>query len=112
MNLGGARICCVAQSKMQSAVVRTDIAPAGENVAALAYSICLQIHRRAGSISRTSRAAHKLQLDPMVMIGIYVPQQRRGPVDRIDDDVDFAIIEQVAKSRASPGKHIGKSGAF
>ena len=42
-------------------------------------------------------SSNKFELDPMMMVVIHVSQQRGCSVEIIYNDVDFAIIEKIAK---------------
>ena len=57
------------------------------------------------------RAADQLHLHPVMVVGVDVAQQDRRPVDGIDDDVDLAVVEEVAEGRAASGDDIGEPGA-
>ena len=46
----------------------------------------------------------------MVVIVVHIAQQDGSMVQAIDYNIDFSVVEQVAKSRAARGNHIGQPG--
>src|ERR1035437_5841418 len=85
----------VAESKVQPRVACGGITAAGDNIAALAHFVGGKINGRADSVPRTLRSADQLELDPMVLVGRDVAQQRRNAIQNIDDHIDLAVVEEV-----------------
>src|SRR5258708_4809104 len=70
VDLGGAGVGRIAQTKMGALVARGDEAAAAHDVFALPHAICIQINCRAHGIARALRSAHELQLHPVMMVGV------------------------------------------
>ncbi len=77
-----------------------------------AQSVGLEVDGGASGVFGTLAVADQLHLDPVVLVGIHVAQQDRRTVDGIDDDVDFAVVEQVAEGRAAGGDNVGEAGSL
>ena len=58
------------------------------------------------------RPADQLHLHPVVMVGVDVAEQHRRAVDGVDDHIDLAVVEEVAKGRSASGNDDRKPGAF
>src|SRR5579864_6702219 len=70
---------------------------------------------------RTSRRAwafgpsDELNLDPVMMIGVHIAKQQGRTINRVDHNIDLAVIEQIAKccstcrnDRSQPGSLNGR----
>src|ERR1700757_2776340 len=44
----------------------------------------------------------------MVMVRAHVAKQYRCGVERVDHDIDFAVVEKISEGRASAGSNYGK----
>src|SRR6185437_7080410 len=99
---------CVSYAELNTQVVGREIAASAEHVAALANAIGVQVDGRADSIARALGSADQLQLNPVVTIRIHVAQQYRHAVHIVEDNVDFAVIEQVAERCSTPDADNGK----
>ncbi len=86
---------------MHARIVAGEIAAAADHIAALLDAIRGQVDGCAHRIARAFGAAHELELQPVVVIWIYVAQEHRVAVDHVDDGVDFAVIEQVSHRHAA-----------
>jgi len=93
-------------------VVRRKIAAATQNILALAESVSVEVHSRSNSIAWALGSPDQLQLDPVVMIGVYVAQQHRDSVHIVDDYADLAIIEDIAERRTAAHHQLRESGAL
>ena len=112
MNLGSSRIDGIAQAEMKAPVIRGNVTATGQNILAHTHAVRLQIDCGAGCIAGAFRAARQLQFNPVMVVGIHVPQQYRRAVDGIDNHIDLAVIKQVAKSRSASGNHHSQTGIF
>jgi hypothetical protein len=109
VNLSCSRIGGVAKSEVGPGIVRRDEAAARQDILAHAHAIRFQIDRGAHCIARALRTPDQLQLHPVMMIRIHIPEQCRGSVDGADDDVDLSIVKQVTKRRATSRSNDGQA---
>ena len=106
VNLCRPRICRIAQPEVQPPVVRTRC-----SCRSTAHPAAAACRSPADTPSRRSHragffgAAHQPHLHPVMMIRIHIAQQHRRPIYRIDDHIDLAVVEQIAKRRAASRNH-------
>src|ERR1700689_2393270 len=112
MNLNTVDGNCFAQPEVNAEVVGGEITAAAENVATLPYAPACQIYGGPDGVVRALCASDEFQFHPVMVIRVHIAQQQRNGIDRVDDDIDLAIVEQVATSGAARRGHNGQSGSF
>src|SRR5258708_33104390 len=86
---------------MQTAVVRRYITSTRKHVLTLPHAVGGQKRGGARRIARAFGCSHKLNLDPVMMIGVHIAKQDGRTVNRIDHNIDLAVIEEIAKCCSS-----------
>src|SRR5208282_1260819 len=112
VNFDFAHCCCIAQAEVDALVVRGHVAAAAKHVSTLTDTVGGEINGRSNGIARTFGAADELEFDPMVAVGVDVAEEHRRSVKRVDDDIDLAVVEEVAKGCAPAGRDDGEAGAL
>src|SRR5258708_19258747 len=82
---------------MQTAVVRRYITSTRKHVLTLAHAVGSQKRGGARRIARAFGVSIELNLDPVMMVGVQIAKQHGRTVNRIDHNIDLAVIEQIAK---------------
>src|SRR5882757_2274325 len=95
---------CVAETKVHAQVVGRGEAASAQHIATLNYLPGRYKNNRTYGIAWLARAADKPKLDPVVLITIYIAQQRWRGVEIVQHHIYLAVVEQVTKSRA-PRRH-------
>ncbi len=87
------------------------VAGAAVDVGALADSAGGQEYFCADGVAGTFGAADELQGDPVVVVLYDVAQEGGWRVHVINDDVNVAVVEEIAEGGAAGGNHGGKAAA-
>ena len=97
---------------MDPGIVRRCEAAAAEDVSALRLVGGCQIDRSADSIARAFWSSQQSQLYPVMAVVIDVAQQGRRRIEVIQDNIDLAVVKQIAKSGAPRGNNDCKARAL
>src|SRR5258707_15622191 len=115
MDLQASCIRRIPQAEMQTTVVRRYITSTRKHVLTLAHAVGSQKRGCARRVARAFGSSDELNLDPVMMIGVHIAKQHGRPVNRIDHNIDLAVIEQIAKccsacrnDRRQPGSLNGR----
>jgi len=88
---------------MQTAVVRRYITSTRKHVLTLAHSVGGQKRGGARCVARAFGSSDELKLDPAMMIGVHIAKQHGRTVNRVDHNIDLALIEQIANAAPRAG---------
>ena len=83
---------------MHSLIVGGYVAAATQDVLALPHPVRGKVYGRADGVPRAPGAANQLQLDPVVMIRVDVPEKRGRSVFEVDDNIDFTVFNVLNNS--------------
>src|SRR5258706_1025896 len=107
-NFDGVHFCRRAETKMQAQVVLREITSAAMDFAEL-LNTCRADGHAGADRSAIAFCADQIKQGAMVAIGIHVLEQRASLTNVEDDDVDIAVIEDIAEGCAAAALH-GQSG--
>src|SRR5438067_13235720 len=96
---------------MDALVGAGTVAATAENIRTLADSSDGQEHFGADSIAGALGTADQFQGEPVVGVLDHVPKQGRRRVHIIEDNVDVAVVEQIAESSAASRNGGGEAAA-
>ena len=108
----------VGEAEVEAEVVGGEVGAAGEDVVALADAAGGEVDGCADCVFGALfaglgiDAADEVELDPVVVVVVYVFEQDGDSVHVADDDVDFAPVEDVAKGSAAAYGDDCESGAL
>src|SRR6266567_1387588 len=77
VNLDGPGVECIAKAEVGPLVVGGNVASTAHDVFPLAHAVSGEEHRRADCIARASGTADQLQLNPVMVIRVNIPEQYR-----------------------------------
>src|SRR4029077_17635804 len=97
---------------MQTAVVRRYITSTRKHVLTLAHSVGGQKRGGARSVARAFGFSDELNLDPVMMIGVHFAKQHGRTVNRVDHNIDLAVIDQIAKCCSTCRNDRGQPGSL
>ena len=108
VNLGRTRVGRVPQPEVRPAVVRRNIAAAGQHILTHAHPVGVQVHRGASGVARAFRAAHQLHLYPVVIVRVHVPEQhrRRAPDWAAADKAVFPVCSDRMRLFSSTSRRL------
>src|SRR5258708_2965445 len=95
---------------MQTAVVRRYITSTRKHVLTLAHSVGSQKRGGARRVARAFGSSDELNLDPVMMIGLHIAKQHGRTVNRIDHNINLAVVEQIAKCCSACRNDLGEPG--
>ena len=110
VDLGSPGIVCVAQPEVDSHIVGGEIAAAAQNISTLTNPARREIDSCSNRIARALGSPNELQFDPLVVVRIHVAKQYRNAVHVVDDHVDLAVVENVAKRGTATNTDYRKPG--
>ena len=94
---------------MKPLVRARSVAPATDDISALAKTSRGYENFRADGIPRTLWSAYQFEREPMVAVSYHVPEQCGCRIHIVQNDVDVTVVEKVAKRRTPRGNHIGQA---
>src|SRR5580700_11207031 len=97
---------------MDPGIIRRCKATTAEDISALCLAGGFQIDRRADSIARALWSSQQSQFYPVMVVVIDVAQERGWHIDVIHDNIDLAVVKQIAKCGAPRGHYDGKPRVF
>src|SRR5579859_3140702 len=99
------------QPEMDALVRAGTVASAAEHIGALADSSGRQEHFCADGIAGALGTADEFQGQPVVGVLDHVPKQGRRGIHIVEDNVDVAVVEEIAESGAASRNDGGESAA-
>src|SRR5579859_4366532 len=99
------------QPEMDALVRAGTVASAAEHMGALADSSGRQEHFCADGIAGALGTADEFQGQPVVGVLDHVPKQGRRRVHIVEDNVDVAVVEEIAESGAASRNNGGEAAA-
>src|SRR5258708_29754062 len=97
---------------MQTAVVRRYITSTRKHVLTLAHSVGSQKRGGARRVARAFGSSDELNLARVMMIGVHIAKQHGRTINRVDHNIDLAVIEQIAKCRSTCRNDRGQPGSL
>ncbi len=94
------------QSEMQPRIRTRPVASPADHVGALPNASGSHKNLRADGIPRTFWSANQFKCDPMVPVRYNVSEERRRRVHVVQDNVNVAVVEEIAKRRTARGNDI------
>jgi hypothetical protein len=112
MNLNAVDFRRNSQTKVNAKIVRRGITATADHIAALPDATGCEIDGSSDCIPRTLRPANHFDPYPVILVSVHIPQQHWSAVELIDDNIDFAVIEEIAKSCAPRGENRSQAGSL
>src|ERR1700692_1471521 len=112
VNLHTLHFRAVSKAEMKSRIIRGRVTASADYVSTLANAPGHKVNGCSNRIARTPGASHKLELNPVILVGIHISQQDRGVIQLIDDDINLAVVEKIAERRTSLCQQKSQAGSL
>ena len=97
------------QAEVRPRIAGGSVAATAHHVGALLHAVCGQVDGGAHRVTRALRSSHELELQPVILVGRYIAQQHGVAIHHVDDNIQFAVVKQVANSEAAAGDDVGQA---
>src|ERR1019366_1876825 len=96
------------ESEVNARIGARTIASSAVHIAALPYATSSDEGLGADPVSRTLRAPHQLECNPVIVVLHHIAKQGGSRVHIVDYDIDVPVIEQVSKSSTAGCNYVSE----